>query len=147
MFHGHLDYFEKPPFESRLDTKPRDHGTLNAHKCWFILFYHVWEPAWLKIHWNSIWLRAGHIWLHIVWCWRFLGTAFGHFLLGSHNFMVTALGSCMKWPLDSIHSELWTFILREWVRDHNCFDCWPMMVSIGAKACGLVGLMIFLWCT
>jgi hypothetical protein len=26
--------------------------------------------------------------------------AFGHFLLGSHNFMVTALGSCVKWPYD-----------------------------------------------
>jgi hypothetical protein len=26
--------------------------------------------------------------------------AFGHFLLGSHNFIVTALGSCVKWPLD-----------------------------------------------
>ena len=25
--------------------------------------------------------------------------AFGHFLLGSHNLMVTALGLCMKWPL------------------------------------------------
>jgi hypothetical protein len=25
--------------------------------------------------------------------------AFGHILLGSHNFMVTALGSCVKWPL------------------------------------------------
>jgi hypothetical protein len=23
--------------------------------------------------------------------------AFGHFLLGSHNFMVTAFGSCVKW--------------------------------------------------
>ena len=32
-----------------------------------------------------------------------LGTAFGHFLLGSHNFMVTALGSCVKWPL-GVHS-------------------------------------------
>ena len=28
-----------------------------------------------------------------------IGTAFEHFLLGSHNFMVTALGSCVKWPL------------------------------------------------
>ena len=27
-------------------------------------------------------------------------TALGHFLLGSHNFVVTALGSCVKWPLD-----------------------------------------------
>ena len=28
--------------------------------------------------------------------------AFGHFHFhwGSHNFMVTALGSCVKWPLD-----------------------------------------------
>ena len=25
--------------------------------------------------------------------------AFGHFLLGSHNLMVTALDSCVKWPL------------------------------------------------
>ena len=24
--------------------------------------------------------------------------AFGHFLLGSHNFMATTLGSCVKWP-------------------------------------------------
>ena len=28
--------------------------------------------------------------------WRCLGTAFGNFLLGSHNFVVTALGSCVK---------------------------------------------------
>ena len=34
------------------------------------------------------------------WFWRCVGTAFGHFLLGSHNFMVTALGSCVKWPLE-----------------------------------------------
>ena len=26
--------------------------------------------------------------------------AFGHILLGSHNFMVTAPRSCVKWPLD-----------------------------------------------
>ena len=24
----------------------------------FIWFHHVWEPAWIEIHWNSIWLRA-----------------------------------------------------------------------------------------
>ena len=30
---------------------------------------------------------------------------FGHFLLSSHNFMVTPLGSCVKWPL-LIFSEL-----------------------------------------
>ena len=34
--------------------------------------------------------------------WRCLGTAFGHLLLGSHNLMVTALGSCVKWSLGPI---------------------------------------------
>ena len=31
-----------------------------------------------------------------------LGQPFGHFLLGSHNFMATVLGSCVKWPLVSL---------------------------------------------
>ena len=30
----------------------------------FILFYHVWGPTWMKIDWNSIWSRPGHVWLH-----------------------------------------------------------------------------------
>jgi hypothetical protein len=29
-----------------------------------------------------------------------LGWALDTFLLGSHNFMVTALGSCVKWSLE-----------------------------------------------
>jgi hypothetical protein len=32
-----------------------------------------------------------------------LGRPLGHFLLGFHNFMVTALGSCVKWPLHYIN--------------------------------------------
>ena len=32
-----------------------------------------------------------------------LAPALEHFLLGSHNFMVTALGSCVKWPLGPLH--------------------------------------------
>ena len=47
-----------------------------------------------------------HIWFHTTlevrdhttWFWRCLGTSFGYFPLGSHNFMVTALGTCVKWP-------------------------------------------------
>ena len=78
----------------------------NSHNRWFILFYHVWGPTWIDIRWNSIWLRAWYTWLHTTledlwpptWFWRYLGTAFEHFLLGSHNFMVTALDSCVKWP-------------------------------------------------
>jgi hypothetical protein len=83
-------FFQKPPLGSRPNTKPGD-----------LIFYHVWRPAWIEAHWNSIWLRACD---HTTWFWRCVGTAFGHFLLGSHNFMVTALGLCVKWPsvLESI---------------------------------------------
>jgi hypothetical protein len=37
MFHGHLDYFQKPPFGGRPNTKPGDHRTPNAHNHWCIL--------------------------------------------------------------------------------------------------------------
>ena len=56
MFHGHLDYFHQPPLGSRPNTKLDDHGTPNAQNRRFILFYHVWEPTWIEIHWNNIWL-------------------------------------------------------------------------------------------
>ena len=64
MFHGHLDYFQKPHLGGRLNTKLGDHGTLNAHNHWFILSYHVRGPAWREVYWNSIWWRPSHIWLH-----------------------------------------------------------------------------------
>ena len=57
MFHGHLDYFKKPPLDGRPNTKPWDHGTLLAHNRWFILFDRVWGPAWIENPWNNIWLR------------------------------------------------------------------------------------------
>jgi hypothetical protein len=66
--HGHSDYFQKPPLGGRPHTKPGDHGTPDAHNCGFILFYHVWGPAWIEIHWNSIWLRArSHMTSHYAW--------------------------------------------------------------------------------
>ena len=109
MFHGHLDYLKIPPLGGRPSTKPGDHGTPNAQNYWFVLFYHVWGPAWIKIHQNSIWLRPqSHMTSHhlrvrnqTTWFWRYVVMACGHFLLGSHNFMVTALGSCVNWPLVS----------------------------------------------
>ena len=65
MFHGHLDYSWNPPLGGRPNIKPRNHCTPNAHKQWFILFYHVWETRMnrqsLKIAFG--W-RPGHIWLH-----------------------------------------------------------------------------------
>ena len=56
---------KKSPLGGRVNTKPGDHGTLNAHNCWFILFYQVWGPSWLEIHWNNIRLRArSHVTSH-----------------------------------------------------------------------------------
>ena len=46
------------PLGSRPNTKPGDNGTPNTHSRWFILFYHMWGPAWIEVHWNSIWLKA-----------------------------------------------------------------------------------------
>ena len=99
-----IDFFFKPPLGGRSKTKLGDHGTANAHNCWFIISCHVWGAAWTQIHWNSIWFRVEHIWVHTTlrardhttWFWMCVGTAIGHFLLGSHNFMLTSLGSCVK---------------------------------------------------
>ena len=98
MFHGRLDCYQKPPLGGRPNTKSGDHDTQNAHNCWFILLYHARRPAWIEIHWNSIWSRVRsydftlHLRVrdHTTWVWGWVGTAFGHFLSGSHNFMVTA---------------------------------------------------------
>ena len=65
-----------------------DHGPSKAHSRWFILFYHVWGGyAWMKIHWDSIWLRA---WSHVTshYTWRFVTTL--------HDF-----GGVFKHPLDT----------------------------------------------
>ena len=68
MFQGHLDYFKKPLLGGRLNTKPGDHCTPYVHDRWFILFYCVWGHAWIKIHWNNIWLRArSHMTSHYTW--------------------------------------------------------------------------------
>ena len=63
-----LGLFSKPPLVGRPNTKPRDHGTPNAHNCWFILLYYVWRPRWIEIHWNSIWLRPwSYMTSHYTW--------------------------------------------------------------------------------
>ena len=51
MFRGHLNYFRKPPLGGGPNTKWREHGTLNAHNRWFILFYHVQGP---RVNKNSL---------------------------------------------------------------------------------------------
>jgi hypothetical protein len=53
-----LRFSKTTSWEVGLTQNQRDHGTLNAHKRWFILYDHVCGPAWIEICWNNIWLRA-----------------------------------------------------------------------------------------
>ena len=101
MFHDDLDYFQDPSLGGRPTTKLGDHDTPNTHNRWFILLYQVWGPAGIEIRWNGTWVRGRvtcSFTLHLRICdhttrfWRCRGIPFGHFLLGSHNFMVTAFG-------------------------------------------------------
>jgi hypothetical protein len=131
MFHGHLDNFQKPPLGGMSNTKPGDLGTLNAHSHWFTTFYHVWELAWIEIYWNSISFEgpvtydfALHLRIHdhISWFWKCLGTAFGQFLFGSHNFMITVLGSCVKWPeVEKVQHVVWDLLV-----DYKSIKWWRM---------------------
>ena len=102
MFHGHLDYFQKPPLGGRPNTKPGDHGALNAQNSWFILFYHVWGPAWRENHWNSIWSRA---WFYMIshYAWGFVTTL--------HDF-----GGVLGRPLDTF---FWALTIS-WSRLLGC---------------------------
>ena len=64
-----------------------DHGTPNTRDRWFILFNHVRGPAWIDIHWNSIWLRArSHVTSHYTW----------GFVTTLHDF-----GGVLGWPSDT----------------------------------------------
>ena len=79
MFHGHLDYFQKPPLGGWPNIEPGDHGTSNTHNRWFILFHHVGRPTWIKIHWKKYLIKDPvtcdftlHLRIHdhTTWCWR-----------------------------------------------------------------------------
>jgi hypothetical protein len=115
MVHGHLDCFKKPPLGSRPNTKPRDYGTLNAHKpSSYSTLSCVALPAWIEIRRNSIWLRARlHMASHyITWgpmttLHEFGGVVGRHTVVGGcrHNVMgacrlLAGVWSCevVKWP-------------------------------------------------
>jgi len=110
MFHGHLDHFKKSPLEGKPNTKPGDHRTPNAHHCWFILFHHVWGPAWIEIHWKSIWLRArshnmtSHYTRASVTTLHDFGGVLGPpldaFFWALTIIMITALGLCVNQHID-----------------------------------------------
>ena len=68
MFHGHVIYCPKPRLGGRPNTKPGHQDTLNSHKLQYILFHQTCGPAWIEIHWNSIWLRTrSHMTSHYTW--------------------------------------------------------------------------------
>ena len=82
MFHGHLDYIQKPPLWGRPNTKLGYHGTPKSHNRWFLIQYFTMceDPAWIEIYWNSICWGPSHIWLHSTWFWKcILGWAFRQF--------------------------------------------------------------------
>jgi hypothetical protein len=132
-----LGLFSKnPPLGGKPNTKPRDNGTLNAHHHRLILFHHVRGPVCVEIHRISMWLRArSHTTSHYhsrrirdhttTWHWRCVGPAFGHFLLGSHNVMVTALGSSTKWPYTPTQFPFSFFLLLFpiWGKSRLTYSC------------------------
>jgi hypothetical protein len=108
-----LGLFQKPPLGGRPNTKPPgEHDTPNAHNRWFILFYRVGRDPHEKTFIGlalvegpvtydfTLHLRVRD---HTAWFWRwvFLWWCLGTFLLGSHNFKVTALGLCVKVALSN----------------------------------------------
>ena len=114
MFHGHLDYFQKLPLGGRPNTKLGEHGTLNAHNRWFVLFYHAWGPVWIKFHWNGIWLRAWsrmtshYTWgsvTNTTWLWRCVWDglwtlSFGLSQSYGHGFwLVCEVALCISWEM------------------------------------------------
>jgi hypothetical protein len=107
------------------------YGFPNAHNRWLILFYHVWGSTCMnRNHWNSIWLRArSHMTSQYTWrsmttlhdFGGVLGWPLDTFLLGSHNFMVMALGSCVKWPWD--HLFTWAIAILIHFYTHTILLC------------------------
>ena len=107
----------------------------NPHDQKFIEIAFSWGPG---THGFTLHLRIHD---HATWFWRCLGTAFEHFLLGSHNFMVTVLGSCVKWPLHwqyhppNTHPSFW-LVLGYYVLSHcspSPFNTWGGVPRLGKR--------------
>ena len=65
MFHGHLEYFQKPSLGCRPNTKPGDYDTMNSHNHLFILFVMYEDPAWIEISIEIAFSQGSHhTWLH-----------------------------------------------------------------------------------
>ena len=129
MFHGHLDCFQKPPLGGRPNTKLGDHGTPNAHKCWFILLHHVWGPAWIAIHWYTMWLRAlSRVTSHDTW----------ESVTTLHDF-----GGALERPLDTFFRAL--TISRLWLLAHVGSGPKSHSTHCGVRVCVWFCVQFFLY--
>jgi hypothetical protein len=111
MFHGHLDDFQKLPLGGRPNTKPLgDHALWTRTNVDLFLFYHVWGPAWIEIHWSSIWLRSrSHMTSHYTW--------------GSVTTLHDCGGVLRRGPLDTFFWDVtnsWSQLLAHVWSDPQC---------------------------
>ena len=146
MFHAHLDYFQKPLLGGRPNTKPRDHGTPNAHNRWFILFCHVWGPAWIEIHWNSIWLRArSHMTSHYTWGSVTTLHDFGGVLGWPFNTFFWALTMSWSRLLALVWSGPNTSLLKRWNGIRVVCDIgYPKMLNMYQNPSHMLGYVLLL---
>jgi hypothetical protein len=114
-----LDCFQNSPLGGRPNTKPGDHGTLNARNLWFYSFIIiVWGFAWIEIHWNGIWLRTrSHMTSHYSWgsmttlhiFGGVLGRPFKTFFWALTISWSRLLARVWKWPLGVSNLESHVF--------------------------------------
>ena len=128
--------FKKPPLGRRPNTKLGDHGHSKRSQP---LVYSILSCVRTCIYKNSLkqHLVGGPITYdftlhlrvcgHTKWFWKCIGTAFGHFLLDSHSFMVTALGSCVKWPALSTFKTNW---FKIWAKCHVSHLDWSRLGNL-----------------
>ena len=110
MFHGHLDYFQKPPLGGTPNTKPWDHSTPNTHTHRLIQSYHVWRPAWTEVHRYGIWSRAQlHMTSHYTWepvtTLHDFGRALNTFFWALTISWSSSFASCVKWQPTRRHTR------------------------------------------
>ena len=112
-FHGHLDYFQNPPLGGRFNAKPGDHGTPKVHNRWFILFYHVWGPAWIEFFEIAFGWGPGHTWLRTTFGWG----PVPHYMILEVSWESRLLGRVWSGPKTwacVCTLQLWTFISNRW---------------------------------
>ena len=120
MFHGHVDYFQKPPLGSRPNNELGDYGTLNAHNCWFIIFLscvrfvHKQKSIEIAFGWGPVTYdftlhsRVRNHYMTLEVCWDGLWTlSFGLSQLHGHgSWLVCEVALSPKYDMDVYNATL-----------------------------------------